>query len=123
MRRAAWLHAALVAVVVLFHLAAISGAPVGHLTMGGRWPGALPPELRVGSALSALLLVLLAAIVLARAGIVRLRLPGWLIWAVVAVHALGAFVHVITPSAAERALWLPVILVMLACALVVARSR
>lgn len=91
MRLAAWLHAALGAVVVAFQIAAILGAPVGHLTMGGRWTGALPPEVRVGSALSGLLLVAMALVVLARAGVLDWRLPRGLIWGVVALHLLGAF--------------------------------
>lgn len=33
-------------VVIAFHVAMICGAPWGHLTMGGRWPGALPPAAR-----------------------------------------------------------------------------
>lgn len=119
--RAAWIYAALTAVVCLFHLALILGAPWGHLTMGGRWSGVLPVEGRVTSAVSIVILAGLAAVVLARAGIVRLRLPNWAIWAVVAYLVVGVGLHVMTPSAAERAVWLPQILVMLACAISVAR--
>ena len=60
--RAAWIYAALTAVVCTFHLAVILGAPLGHLTMGGRWEGALPVEGRIGSALSMLLLAAMAKI-------------------------------------------------------------
>jgi hypothetical protein len=119
--RAAWIYAGLTVVVCLFHLSLILGAPLGHLTMGGRWSGALPLEGRITSAVSVLILTGLAVVVLARAGILRLTLPRWAIWTVVAYAAVGVVLHVITPSAAERALWLPQIAVMLACAVVVAR--
>lgn len=117
---AAWIYVAATGLVVVFHLAVILGAPVGHLTMGGRWRGALPPVGRLAAALSASLLTGLALVVLARAGVIGLDLPGWSIWAVVGVTALSVLAHIATPSAAERALWLPVILVMLASVLVVA---
>ena len=119
--RAAWIYAALTAVVCAFHLAVILGAPLGHLTMGGRWKGALPVEGRIGSALSMLLLATMAGVVMARAGLLRWRVPGWAIWGVVALLGVSVVMHVLTPSAAERALWLPQILVMLACAVSVAR--
>ena len=123
MKRAAWLYAGLTVVVVSFHLAMALGAPWGHLTMGGRWPGVLPPEGRVTAALNAVLLAGLALLVLSRAGMLALPAPGWAIWAIVAFLSVGVVLHIITPSAAERALWLPQLLVMLVCAVVVARGR
>jgi hypothetical protein len=101
----------------------ILGAPWGHLTMGGRWDGVLPPEGRIASALSMVLLTCLALVVLARAGIVQTALPSWAIWVVVGFMVVAVIQHVITPSAAERALWLPQISVMLICAVIVARGR
>lgn len=121
MRRAAVLYAALTAGVVAFQLALVLGAPLGHLTMGGRWPGVLPTEGRITAGLSALLLTSMAMVVLGRAGLLAVRPSTMAIWLVVALQGLGVVAHVMTPSAAERALWLPVILVLLACALVVAR--
>ena len=119
--RAAWIYAALTAVVCTFHLAVILGAPLGHLTMGGRLEGALPVEGRIGSALSMLLLAAMAGVVMARAGLLRWRVPGWAIWGVVVLLGVSVVMHLLTPSAAERALWLPQILVMLACAVTVAK--
>ncbi len=119
--RAAWIYAALTAVVCGFHIGIMLGAPWGHLTMGGRWDGVLPVEGRVASALSFGLLGVMAYVVLARAGVIARRLPGWAIWVVVALLAVGVVEHILTPSAAERALWLPQIVVMLVCAVVVAR--
>lgn len=122
MRRAAWLHAGLTMVLCCFHLAMVAGAPWGHLTMGGQWLGVLPGPLRGVALVNAALLAGLAVVVLARAGVLALWVPRWAIWGIVGFLCVSVVVHIITPSAAERALWLPVILVMLACAVVVARS-
>jgi len=113
----AWIFAALCLVVALFHLIAICGAPVGHLTMGGRWPGVLPPAVRLLSALSMGTMLLLAFVVLARAGVLDYSLPRWSMWAVLGYLALAIPMHVATPSPGERALWLPVILALTASAL------
>jgi hypothetical protein len=115
-RLAAWVFAALSAVVMLFHTAAILGAPVGHLTMGGRWPGVLPPAARLLSVLSLGVIGLTAMVVLARAGVIRRTLPSWNMRAVLAYLALAILMHIATPSAAERKLWLPVILMLTASA-------
>jgi hypothetical protein len=116
-RLAAWLFAALSLFVGLFHVAAICGAPVGHLTMGGRWSGVLPPAARLMSALSMGVILLLAFVVLARAGVVDRSIPRWGMRAVLGYLAVAIPLHVATPSPGERKLWLPVILAMTASAL------
>lgn len=119
-RIAALVYLALTGVVVAFHLAMLLGAPWGHLTMSGRWPGALPLEWRWLSLLSALILIGMAFVIAASAGLVRARMPPWAIYAVLLYLGLAVILHVLTPSPAERLLWLPQILVMLACATLVA---
>jgi len=116
-RPAAWCFAALSLVVGLFHCAAIAGAPVGHLTMGGRWPGALPPAVRLLSALSMGTMLLMAWAVLARAGVVDRSMPRWSMRAVLGYLAVAVLMHIATPSPGERQLWLPVILGLTASAL------
>jgi hypothetical protein len=122
---AARIFLVLTAVVVAFQLALAAGAPWGDLTMGGAFPGQLPPRMRVVAAASAAVLTGLGAIVAARAG---LALPRWrraarrLIWGVVAYTLVGIAANSATPSARERALWLPVVLVLAGCALIVACS-
>lgn len=125
-RPAARIFLALAAFVIAFQLALALGAPWGELTMGGANPGRLPPAMRAAAFASAALIAVSGAIVAARAG---LMLPRWhrrsrrLVWVVVAYLVVAAVLNAITPSARERALWLPVVLVMLGCAVVVARSR
>ena len=120
---AAIVFALLAALVVLFQLGLTLGRPWGHLTLGGRFPGRLPRHIRPVAALSAILLLGSAAIVLVRSG---LMLAEWsalsrtLIWAVVGYCAIGTIAHIATPSRAERRLWLPVVAVMLACSLLTA---
>lgn len=123
MRRAAWVYAGLTAVVCAFHLGVAAGMPWGHLTMGGQWPGVLPAAARAMAVVNAGVLAALALLVLARAGVVALPAPGWAIWGIVVFLGVSVVLHILTPSAAERALWLPQIVVMLICAVVVARHK
>jgi hypothetical protein len=111
-RIGAWAFLAGSAMTVVFHMAMVLGAPWGHLTMGGRWHGALPLAARGLSVLSSALILWMAGVVAARAGLLAWRFPAWSIYAVVAFMVLSIAMHVATPSAAERHLWLPVIVVM-----------
>jgi hypothetical protein len=109
--------------VVTFQLALALGAPWGSYAMGGIFPGRFPAAMRAAAIGQAVVLVLMAAVVLSRTGLV---LPSWaaaskwLIWVVVAYGATGVGLNAITPSAGERRVWLPVALLMLACSLTVA---
>jgi len=116
---AAWVYAGLVALACLFHLAILWGAPWGRFTMGGRWPGRLPVMARAFSVASAMLLVVMALVVLVRAGILQADLPGWLIWAVAGFTLLSVLANAATPSPPERRVWLPVTLILLICIAIV----
>lgn len=127
MRRsaAAKVYIALTAIVTVFQLALVAGAPWGEFTMGGAFPGQLPPRMRVVAAASAMLLSAFGAVVAARANLALLRWRRFarrLMWVVVAYAFLGVVVNAITPSAGERLIWLPVTLVLAGCAIIVARS-
>lgn len=56
------------AIAILFQLALASGAPWGHLAMGGKYPGVFPPPLRIAAVVQALLIAFFALIVLTRSG-------------------------------------------------------
>ncbi|MEM7131105.1 MAG: hypothetical protein AAF702_32585 [Chloroflexota bacterium] len=107
----------------LFQLALAIGMPWGKLAMGGKFPGRLPPNMRVVAIVQMMILVLFGIIVLTKAGVI---LPNWfslsqrLIWVVVAYSALGAILNVITPSKWERILWAPTTIVMLISSCIVA---
>ncbi len=120
---AAIVFAGLIVFVVLFQLALAAGMPWGKLAMGGRFPGRLPPAMRVAAVVQAVLLGVLALVVLARAGV---ALPAWspastkLIWVVVAVSVLSALMNLATPSKWERILWAPVGVALSVCSSIVA---
>lgn len=122
-RGAALLYAIVSLGVVAFQIALAAGAPWGAYAMGGAFPGQFPPALRIGAIIQAALLTGMAAVVLARAGIL---LPGWsrvsrwLIWVVVAFSVLSLILNLITPSAGERAIWAPTAFLLLASSAVVA---
>jgi hypothetical protein len=113
---AAILFAVLAGVSAVFQVALAFGAPWGEFTLGGKYRGQLPRAARIIPIASAVLLVGFALIVLARAGLafanMRAASDG-LIWVVVGCCALGTIANSITPSPRERALWLPVLVLML----------
>lgn len=123
--RAARLFVALDTLAILFQLLLAAGLPWGEYAWGGAYPGTLPPPMRIASACSALLLGAMGAVVLIRAGVIR---PGWRdrfrapAWFVTGYFALGMVANAITPSAAERMIWLPVAAVLFGLSLVVARQ-
>jgi hypothetical protein len=115
-RVAAIIYAIVTLGVVAFQIALAAGAPWGAYAMGGASPGQFPPALRIAAIIQAVLLVGMAAVILARAGLV---LPGWsrvshwLVWIVVALTALSLILNLITPSPGERALWAPTLSLLL----------
>ena len=81
-RVAASVYTIVSAGVVLFQLALAAGAPWGGYAMAGAFPGQFPPALRVAALAQAMLLVGMAAVVMARAGLVLAswsRVSRWLI--------------------------------------------
>ncbi len=110
-------------VVVAFQIALALGAPWGAYAMGGRYPGRFPLPMRVAAVIQAIVLGAIAVIVLSRAGLFVTDLTeafAWSIWIAVVVSALSVAVNMASPSAPERRIWVPVGLVMLSSALIVA---
>ena len=123
LRRAVDVHGALTAAIVAFQLAMAAGAPWGRWAMAGAWPGAWPPALRLAALGQALLLLAFTLVLRARIGRSPRawgRASRWLVWGVVAVNGVSAALNLATPSAAERMLWAPVAVGLLACSALVA---
>lgn len=123
-RIAAYGFSAITLLAVAFHCALALGMPWAKLSWGGRYSGRLPALMRGASAASAVVLVLLALVVLVRAG---LLLPRWhslsrtVIWGVVAYCGVAVLAHIFTPSKWERILWLPMVVILFITSLLVAR--
>ena len=115
--------AAVAAGAIGFQLALALGAPWGSYAMGGRFPGRFPRQLRVAAVVQAAVIALLAAVVLARAGLAPGPMASWAIWLVVGFSGLSLAMNAISPSAGERRIWVPVAAVMLATSLAVALAR
>ena len=124
-RVAAIIYAIVTLGVVVFQIALAAGAPWGAYAMGGASPGQFPPALRIGAIIQAVLLVGMAAVILARAGLVLpgwSRMSHWLVWIVVALTALSLVLTLISPSVGERAIWVPTLSLLLISSLIVAFS-
>ena len=120
---AAITFAVLTAGVVAFQLALAFGAPWGSYAMGGAFPSVYPPTMRAAAVVQAALLTVIALVVLSRSGLALgrwSRVSTWAIWLVVAFCGLSVLLNVITPSAGERAIWVPVAVLLFACSLTVA---
>ena len=120
---AALIFALVAAGAVAFQIGLALGAPWGAFAMAGQHPGAFPPRLRVTAAVQAAILAVLALVVLSDAGLIVPSLAAsvpWLVWLAVGFSAVSLLLNVITPSAAERRIWVPVAVAMVVSSLVVA---
>ena len=122
-RIGATIAAALFTLVALFQLAVVLGAPLGELTQGGANKSTLPTQGRIFAGVSAALVLVMAAAILARTerGPLRFaprRLIAALAWITTAYAGVGVILNLITPSVVERAVWAPVTAVMFAACIV-----
>lgn len=112
----AYVYAGLAILPVVMHLANAAGAPLDRLTIGGRFPGHLPPTWRALALVQAALLGTMAGAVLARAGVGVMTLAP-LFWPAVALTLVSLAANAASPSRPERLLWTPVLALMAAAAL------
>ena len=125
-RIAAISYGVLSIVVIAFELALAAGAPWGEFARGGAYPGQFPPEARVGSVVQAVILALLALVVLSRAGVALSkwsRASRWAIWIAVVFCSLFLVLNTFMATAGERAIWMPVALIMTVSSVIVAMSK
>ncbi len=116
----ALIYAALAALPIAMHLGLAAGAPWGRYTVGGRFPGRLPPLWRGLAVVQAGLLAAMACAVLDRAGVIALDLPVCVFRATLGLTILSLAANAASPSRPERRLWTPVLAAMAAAALVLA---
>jgi len=106
---AAWGTAVLLTIASVFQVALAAGLPFGEATMGGRAPtrdGVLQGQYRALAAGSAIVLLLAAWVVLARAGMLPLFFSGqplaWMTWAVAGFLALNTLTNLSGRHPLER---------------------
>ena len=113
-------------VIAIFQLALALGAPFGSAAWGGKYPGKLPRQLRISSAVAVVVWLILAIVVLARAGLGPIALPEgltyWATWGVVLLSIVGAVVNFASSSRYERFGWGPFASLLAVLTLIVALS-
>lgn len=121
---ATWLSVVTLVFVSLFQLALVLGAPLGEYAFGGRNTGRLPVSFRIGSAISTVVYLAIAGHYLAQIGVFQPLLDeplnGYVNWALVGLNILSLALNAVSRSRAERRLWVPVILLLLSCSVIVA---
>lgn len=123
-RTAAYSACVILALLAVFQMALVAGAPIGRFAWGGQHD-VLPVRLRVGSCVSIALYVVFALILLGRADAID-AFPDAVTrsgtWALVAYFSLGVVVNGVSRSKPERNTFAPVSLMLAALCLVVALS-
>jgi len=124
MNWAVWLAVVSLGFTALFQLALVLGAPLGEYAFGGQHRGRLPIGYRIGSAISAAVYLGIAGHYLAQIGIFNRLLPNSLNslvnWGIVGLTVLSLILNSISRSKLERKLWVPVILLLLTCSVIIA---
>lgn len=112
-------------VLAAFQAALAAGVPWGRAAWGGK-QAILPQNLRVASAVSMVVWILAALVVLDRAGIPFVDLPDvvstWGTWALVVLLPIGVIMNFASSSPYERYGWAPVALTLALLTFVVALS-
>lgn len=115
----------LLAVVIVFQVALAAGAPWGAASYGGEHRGVLPGRLRIASAVAAVVWLGFAPFLLTRAGVdlpvdVPMAAAAVVTWVFVAVMVISVVLNAITPSVLERAIWLPIVMLLAVAAIMIA---
>ncbi|MEJ1181643.1 MULTISPECIES: hypothetical protein [unclassified Pseudarthrobacter] len=112
---------AILAALAIFQAALIAGAPLGRFAWGGQH-NVLPTKLRIGSATSIVLYVLIAYVALAKAGLaaplVSEGFTNVTCWVLTGYFALGIVLNGISRSKPERLVMTPTVVVLTALYLI-----
>jgi len=114
----------LTVILILFQACLAAGLPWGEASMGGKYPGTYPRKMRLVAIGNIFILVIIAAIVLSRAGLFlpnMMSFSKFAIWLVVVFFLAGTIMNTITPSKIER-IWAPVALLQFITSIIVALS-
>jgi len=118
----ALVYTVLTGIVMIFQACLAAGLPWGAASMGGRYPGKYPSRMRAVALFNILILLLLALILLTRAGMIFPQFFSFskiAVWLVVIFSLAGTVMNTITPSRIER-IWAPVAFIQLIASLITA---
>ncbi len=122
---AAIVASTILAGLVLFQAALITGAPLGKFAWGGQHT-VLPRNLRIASTVSIILYFIFALFILAKAGLVLAHLSFGIVgvgmWILVGYFSLGIVMNAISRSKPERLIMTPVATMLAGLFLYVALS-
>lgn len=121
----AYIFTALMILISIFQLSLVLGAPLGELTMGGKFQGKLPIKMRILAFVQIIILLLFSLIIIARLSIAfeaYYKLSRIGIWFVFAFFIFGTFINLISPSKKEKLVMGPLNIIALLCSFLVAMS-
>lgn len=121
---AAIIFTILIGIVIIFQACLAAGLPWGAASMGGKFPGKYPPEMRVVAVINILILLFIAIIGLSRANLLFTPMMSFskpAMWVVGAFFAIATVMNTITPSKIER-IWAPVAGMQLITSIIIALS-
>ena len=118
----ALLFTVILALLAVFQLALILGAPLGHFAWGGQ-DRVLPAGKRIGSAISILIYAFMTIVAWDRVGAIDIfpeLFSQIAMWVIFAYSALGILMNAISRSKAERYTMVPVAIALSVLALIIA---
>lgn len=111
------------ALLALFQLALILGAPLGRYAWGGQ-NDVLPPRMRRGSTIAIVLYAAFSVIVLTKSAVITVAVlepvVGLLAWMLVVYLIIGVIMNLLSRSRSERLVMTPVAAVLVILGLLVA---
>ena len=111
--------------IAIFQLLLAFGAPYGEYTLGGKYPGKLPRNLRIAAIFQILILLGFTLMVVSKSGIAFDALyyvarVG--IWVVFAFFIMGTILNLSSPSKKEKMVMGPLNIIAMICTFLIAIS-
>jgi hypothetical protein len=116
------LFSVFISIIAGFQIALALGAPLGEFTLAGKFPGKLPPKMRIAALIQLLLLGVFEVIILSKAGIIFESFYSFsniAIWFIVGFSALSSVINFTSPSKKER-IWGPVSIILFVSSIIIA---
>lgn len=119
----ALISAATFLIGAIFQMLLLLGFPLADYSWGGKYKGALPPRMRLASAVAALLLLFMAFVVLLQAHVVSLTVTSLpthvVVWIITAFMGLNTLGNLASKNKKEKILMTPLTGIAFVCCLLV----